>query len=459
MARRGYAPGMTWIVACLGLSLMEAPGATQWTEGEGRLAPSAESQGFSMVLSSEEPVLVDVAEPNVPGAFGVGFDLHNPKETNPFNANGNIYDRPQREVSLHWNGVEIANRLSPVELRSPQGQLFRVRLEKVPGGSLASVWVGGRAVYDKEFVAFVDPIDASWRLAGQEGAVATRKGRPSGVAGSVLAHVFRDEVNDAGRHRFSSTTELPKDLARFARVVAVLKLGPTPKGLDPWDRIASLSVTDDRGRRFEVLRCITPYKKSWTWTADVTHLMPVLQGKRTFTWECETYGEGWLISFDLHYFEGKLSPRPVRIEPLWQATYEIGTGKAAPAPVALALLGLKRAEVYTTVTGHGMSPNTMNAAEFLPLWRRLGVNGHTYQNTLWKEDNYLNPCRPQGGTWKYDRAGWAPGSVVAPWRVDVTQQIKPQSHFTYEIEPYLNRTPVDGNPARHIIESVLVGWR
>lgn len=33
---------------------------------------------------------------------------------------------------------------------------------------------------------------------------------------------------------------------------------------------------------------------------------------------------------------------------------------------------------------------------------------------------YLNPCRPQGGTWRYNRAGWAPGDVVKPWDVDVS---------------------------------------
>jgi hypothetical protein len=120
---------------------------------------------------------------------------------------------------------------------------------------------------------------------------------------------------------------------------------------------------------------------------------------------------------------------------------------------------VRRAIVATTVTGHGMNPNSNNAAEFFKLWRKLSVNGTAYKSDLWKEDNYLNPCRPQGGTWKYDRAGWAPGSVVEPWIVDVTKQIQKRSVFEYEIEPYVNKSPVAGNPARHIIESVLVLWR
>lgn len=450
---------MSLVAAWIGISLLGGANSTQWTEVTAKLAPPADSPGFSLILTGDETKLTAAAEPNVPGVFGVGFDLHNPKETDPFNANGNIYDRPQREVSLHWDGVEIANRLCPVEMRAPGGQEFRARLDQVPGGSLVSVWVGGKPVYDKEFFAFVSPSGAPWTLSGLQGTLVSKKGRSSPDAPSTVVNVFLDELNDAGRHRFSSDAELPKDTGKFARVVGVLTLGPTPKGLDPWDRVASLSVVGDRGRRFEVVRCITPYRKGWTWTTDVTHLMPVLQGRKTFTWECETYGEGWLVRFDLHYFEGKLSPRPVQVEPLWQGTYEIGTGKPAPAPIDVAMPGMKRTQVYTTVTGHSMSPNSLNAAEFHPLWRKLGVNGHEFQNTLWKEDNYLNPCRPQGGTWKYDRAGWAPGSIVAPWVVDVTPHLRGTQRFTYEIEPYVNRTPVDGNPARHIIESVLIGWK
>src|SRR3712207_7924990 len=53
---------------------------------------------------------------------------------------------------------------------------------------------------------------------------------------------------------------------------------------------------------------------------------------------------------------------------------------------------------------------------FMPSKRTLTVTGNatqkTWDNILWKTDNYLNPCRPQGGTWKYDRAGWAPGDIV-----------------------------------------------
>ena len=115
----------------------------------------------------------------------------------------------------------------------------------------------------------------------------------------------------------------------------------------------------------------------------------------------------------------------------------------------------------TVVTGHGMSPNTGNAAEFLALWRRLRVGECDFENQLWKDDNYLNPCRPQGGTWKFDRAGWAPGDVVRPWVVDATRCVKPGQNavFRYEIQPYENLTPEPGNPARHVVEAALIEYR
>lgn len=441
------------------LTALQAPQLLAQAEASVNLAVPAESKGFSLVLSSGAPRFEDPAEPNAQGAFGVGFDTYNPKETNPFNANGNIYDRPQREVSLHWNGVELANRVSLAEIKTVKPQDFKVKLETALGGSLVTVIVDKTPVYDRFFVPFVSPFVGKWTMVGAEGAVKAKAGKSVLPQGSAKYKIFDKELNDAGRHRSSKVWTLPESVDGFGRVIGTLTLGPTPKGIDAWDRIASLALVDETGRRFELVRCITPYRKSWTWTTDLTHMLPLLKGKKTFTWECETYGEGWLISFDLDYFVGKLKQRPVQVLPLWQGTYEIGTGKTPPQPVSHDIPKVKKAEIYTTVTGHGMDPNTDNAAEFFPLWRKLAVNGTEHLNTLWKEDNYLNPCRPQGGTWKYDRAGWAPGSVVNPWILDVTKEVKPQSTFTYTIQPYVNKTPVDGNPARHVIESVLVLWK
>lgn len=447
------------VLTVLAATVLQATSFVDRSEVRAQYTLSPESKGFSLICADVVPSMGDAAEPNVAGGFGVGFDLHNPKERDPFNANGNIYGRPEREVSLHWNGTEIANRLSPVEIKSEKPQEARVKVEWTLGGSLVSVWIGKTAIYDRFLIPNMRPLKSNWNLVGAMGETKPSYGRIKKEEPSQKVRVFDAEINDAARHKFTKTAQLPENIDKVGRVIATLKLGPTPKGLDPWDRIASLYLKDEKGHRFEVIRCLTPYRKGWTWQLDVTHLLPLLKGKKEFGWECETWGEGWSITFDLEYFEGRLSPRPVAVLPLWQGTYEIGTKKPLPAPTTLELPAFRKAQIVSAVTGHGMSPNSGNAAEFIKLWRKIVVNGTAFQNDLWKDDNYLNPCRPQGGTWKYDRAGWAPGSVVDPWVLDVTKQAKGKTVFEYQIQPYENKTPVDGNPARHVIESVLVLWR
>ena len=413
------------------------------------------------------PDLSDEAEPNIDGAFAIGFDASNPPSRDPFNKDGNIYGRPEREVSLHFNGREIANRLCPAELKTGQPVPYRVRVQSVTGGSDVSLWVGGQPVYDKFFVPDLKPSRAGWTAntsfstyQSSHASHAAKLDQPTKVS------VFDQETNDAGRHRFERAVDLQKITDEFGRIVGTLTLGPTPKGIDPWDRLAQIWLVDDKGERFEVLRFITPYRKGWTWRVDLTRLMPLLKGRKQFKFECETWGEGWLVDFDLAYYPGALSPRPVEVRNLWNGTAVIGQPKEFPLAdffkeQTLSLGPNKKVEFVACVTGHGMSPNKDNAGEFHPLWRKLHVNEAAFQNNLWKQDCYLNPCRPQGGTWKYDRAGWAPGDVVTPWVQDISQSISTSgpTKFNYEIQPYTNPTPAEGSPARHVVESYLVLWK
>ena len=85
----------------------------------------------------------------------------------------------------------------------------------------------------------------------------------------------------------------------------------------------------------------------------------------------------------------------------------------------------------------GRSPNANNTAEFMPIGRALRVNGASFYDVLWKTDNHLYPCRPQGGTWKYDRVGWAPGDLVRPWEVVVSHLLDGDQRL--EIEYTLGR--------------------
>lgn len=443
-------------------------------EAEWEVTLTPESPGYGVALIPEGAAgtggIMDWVEPSASGVLAVGFDVSNPKTRQPFGPDGNIYGRPEREISLHWNGVEIANRLCPVEMRP--GHSARWRVAPASGGVEVSVWVGGSAVYDRYFVPGVAFPDGKARFAtGGDGAARTKTREK--FSGSFVPLPAPTRVvalnavrNDGKNHRQSADVAFPENLKGVGRVVCTLTLGPTPEGLDPWDRIGQIFVIDDKGERFEVLRYMTPYRKGWTWHADVTDLMPLLTGKRKVEMFCETWAEGWLVSVAFDFYPGKLRRVPYKVVNLWNGTAPIGQADNPSSKFFTPLTipvdsAAKEVRARLCVTGHGQAPNTDNAAEFISLWRRFSANEKTWQDTLWKTDVYLNPCRPQGGTWKFDRAGWAPGDLVTPWMVDVTGAVRPGKEvtFRYEVQPFENKTPERGNPARHLVAAQLIFYR
>ncbi len=431
------------------------------------------SKGYGVMLAPEATAPVtDWVEPSASGVLALGFDTDNPPSKNIFNADGNIYNRPQREISLHWNGTEIANRLCPVELKGAQAQSsVKWRVEAVVGGAEITVRVGDTTVYDHYFLPEYRLAEGSTLRTGGEAVLSSIKTRWSGKgkesAAPTRVTAFDKQVNNKDHHHLiADAVSFPAETKGVGRVVCTLTLAATPQGLDPWDRAAAVYLYDEKGERFEILRYMTPYRKGWQWKMDVTDYLPLLTGKKKMEVACETWGEGWLVSVDFDFYPGELKRVPYKVLNLWNTTATIGEAnkpldKSIPARTIAIDKATKQARVRMTVTGHGQAPNTDNAAEFVSLWRKLIVGETAFTDTLWKEDNYLNPCRPQGGTWKFDRAGWAPGDVVTPWIVDITKEAKPGKEvpFRYEIQPFVNKTPDNGNPARHIIEAQLVLYK
>ena len=121
----------------------------------------------------------------------------------------------------------------------------------------------------------------------------------------------------------------------------------------------------------------------------------------------------------------------------------------------------RAARLFTTTTGHSQ------IGEFVPSKRTIVVGETRFENTLWKDDVYLNPNRPQYGTWKFSRAGWAPGDVVWPWWIDLTDLIQPgqPAELTYEPQPYdFSGSPQKPeqkqiNQASHVVRSYLIEYR
>ncbi len=400
--------------------------------------------------------------PNIPDSFAIGFDASNPPNRDPFRGSGNAYDRPQHEVSLHWNGTEIVKRTTPMDFRDEKPHDVRLTIGFVPGGADVSVWIDDVAIFESYFIpsmtAYVGRPALGARNDETAGDVLIDDLRitckePIGAPEPPLTIVAIDhKLNDAQHPRNEATVEFPESTDRFARIICTLRLDEPEAGFDPWDRLAALYVYDENGERFEILRYITPYDRGFEWKVDVTDFRPLLRGKHKIEQSSQTYAEGWVVTVTFDFYPQLRDGQPALADPLackvvnlWVGAPELGNPEKpveafyTPRTVRLDEQTVS-AKVRIVVTGHGMLPNTNNAAELMSIGRTLTVNGKSFRNVLWKTDNYLNPCRPQGGTWKYDRAGWAPGDVVRPWEVDITHLIAKGGEVTleYKLDPYVN---------------------
>jgi hypothetical protein len=413
-------------------------------------------------------------DPRLPQAFAVCFDVYNPPSSDPFNAQGNIYNRPQREVALTWDGLEIVKRVSPVEFRGEQWHTVRIQLRFVCGGAEAGVSIDNQPVFNHFFIAGMEPFTSRLALGACTGKItntadvsdlrADWRGSMKPPAAPVVVTAIDKVAINSGHTSEAAEAQFPE--GRFGRIIGTLTLAEPPGGYDPWDRSASVAVFDDKGERFELIRFITPYRKGHTWRVDLTDYRPLLTGRKKVLLECGTYGTGWLITVQFTFYSGKPADSAFEVRKLWVGSPEVGNPDKPVSdfyqPITVPIpKAASRARLRITVTGHGMSPNSRNAAEFMPIGRTVTVGSKSYHNRLWKTDNYLNPVRPQGGTWKYDRAGWAPGDVVRPWEIDITEAVRRGEPATlrYDLDPYVNEDRGKTWAPFHMTEAHLILYR
>jgi hypothetical protein len=442
------------------------------TEGLGFAWLDVEAHG----ADGAAPAVEAWEAPSLAGCLGIGFDASNPPNRDPFRGSGNVYDRPQHEVSLHWDGAEIVKKTTPMEFRDEEDHAVRVRVDFLVGGSDVSVWIDDEPIFDRYFIpsmtAYVGRPAFGARNTENAGDVliddlTIRCLDAIDAPAEPLRVVAIDRfLNDRKHKAHEETVAFPDDTDGYARIICTLRLDKPETRFDPWDRLANVYAFGDDGERFEILRYITPYHKGGVWKVDVTDFRPLLRGARRIKQVCGTQGEGWVVSILFDFYPGEADRLANDVINLWSGRPEIGnpdkptTDFFVPQEIALEP-DVAFARVRSVVTGHGMAPNSNNAAEFMPIWRTLTVNGEAHRNHLWKTDNYLNPCRPQGGTWKYDRAGWAPGDVVAPWIVDVSHLIDGDRtlRIEYALDPYVNENRGKTWAPFHRTEAQLVLYR
>ncbi len=434
--------------------------ATYGTTGLGPFANQTTPTPF------EEPVLTN--------ALSVAFDIYDPDD---------YQNLGPHEVSLHWNGTELAKRSSPADFRTGAFVPVHIAVDFVPGGAEVIVTVAGKSVYDREFIAGPVPFESRVAFAARTGGISFTSrldnvnvdfedpfvafAPPQTVR--VMDHVW---IN-GGNRTPQKTSVLPTPTRPWERVVLRVELNQPTNGFDVYDRQMNLSVTYG-GQSYEIARFMTPFGQGGVWYADVTDFQPLLRGSVPVTAFIDTYvaaaggqyGSGWLYTADLMFFAGEPDFAAFKVQNLWNGEPRYGDPSDPIAnffkPLAPAVDSTAtKVKVRLMVTGHGQAPNTDNAAEFLSKGRTLKVGTTPFYNVLWRNDCYLNPNRPQPGTWQYSRAGWCPGARVDPWVLDVSALAVPGHTvaLTYTADPYTNTTIDQGNPARHWVASQLLSLR
>ncbi|MFG0244887.1 MAG: peptide-N-glycosidase F-related protein [Phycisphaerales bacterium JB052] len=472
---------------------------------------SGENRGLGLVLIDPDrgSLSEDFAwdEPNTDHSIAFGFDVHNqiPDKSEDengrvmgwFDADGNWYERPQREVSVHANGRERINVRSDYEFRTDEWVDVDVQVRYMLGGAQVLVRLDGQTIIDQP-IWDVRPMHLHAMVGVEGDDIEVRDLAISRVTelDAPLPEPVRLTAFDAqllqNAARLKSDVDFSSVPESVGRVIATMTLSEPEMGYDHWDKKGTVGIriptgeVDEEGNalteRFEVFRFITPYRRGWTWHMDVTDLLPLFEDTRQLDMHIGTYMKGWLVTFTLDFYEGTPEREPIAVMNLWNGEAEIGNpdkpteGFYVPRDIAVPE-GATSARVRATVTGHGMYPNSNNAGEFMPIWRTLTISSGNSEgggdvlegdfismsarNHLWKTDCYLNPCRPQGGTWKFDRSGWAPGDKVEPWIVDTQREFMMGDtlRIEYTLDPYLNEGRDETWAPHHWTDAVVVFYK
>lgn len=461
-----------------------AEGARQGFELTAEFVLSKGAHGAAFALldtsaygeSGPPPAIEAWEEPNAPGVLALALDVYDPPTAHWFDEHGNVHDRPQRTLSLHADGLELWGGLSPVEFRDGDGHELRWAVDYVPGGAYVDVSIDGEALLERRFFAHLAPFEARLAVAGRTGDVACNAlvddlrvawGEVAGPAPDVevVTAFDRELVNGSHRH-VKRAFALPDPARPVARVLLDYTLAEPAGGWDQWDRKAGIEIWLGQGearRKVELIRTITPFRRAWTWSVDVTHLLPWLRGEVELeAWADSWLGgkeeptQGFLVTTTFTYVYAEPERRVLAAVPLWQRNHDFGGAGNTPEGLAAAFPEMvvpvpadaTSALVELIVSGHG------GFGEFTPALRELHVNGEVLSDRLWNEEVWLNPVRPQSGTWKFDRAAWAPGSVVEPWVVDVSALLEPGGELRLQYVP----VPFDvvGGDASHLVAGRVV---
>ena len=384
----------------------------------------------------------------------------------------------------------MVKRLAPAEFRGGFTEC-EISLRYVTGGAEITVRLADEAVYDGYFLAGMTPYESRLAIGAGTRTDATTefdvkdviftKNKPATPVRSpnhfeVFNHVL---TNGSVTSQEKEITLPPLEWA-YGRVILTLEIHDAGPNWNKWDQAGHLYVIDEDGIEHDIAPFITSYRTPCQWKVDVTHFRPLLSGKVTFKLVAGTSFEknrGYMMSMSLDFYHGTPELEPYRIIPLWNGTARYKSAENhfkdffTPQTVTIDT-SARQARLFITTTGHtkvGEFTPARRTVIFTPDKSEHPENVLQFENILWRADCYLNPVRPQAGSWKYARAGWAPGDIVRPWWLDLTPHMIPgkTAELRYEPEAYdfagipEEKRPSDEliNQAVHIVRSYLILYR
>jgi hypothetical protein len=425
------------------------------------------------------PFIKNWTEPNLTKTFAVGIDVYNPPTEEPFGPWGNYQNQAEREISLHWNGREIVKRVAPTEFRGDFTDC-EISVQHVIGGAEITVRLAGETVYDRYFLAGMLPYES--RLAIGAGTrddattefdvrdiafMTSRPAQPQRVPKSI--EIFNHIMINNAETSYESEVALPPLNWAYGRVILTLEIHDAGPAWDKWDRNGFLFLVGPDGAKHDIAPFITSFRTPGHWQVDITHFRPWLTGKVTFdiaTTSALEENRGYMLSAALDFYHGTPDLEPYRVIPLWSGTAKYKSAQNyfsdffTPQTVSFDA-STKAARLFMTTTGHsqvGEFTPSRRTIIFAPVKGGAPATELHFSNTLWKSDCYLNPVRPQHGTWKLPRAGWAPGDIVRPWWIDLTPYLVPgkNAELRYESEPYdFSGVPEDQRPTDEEVNSAV----
>ncbi len=430
-----------------------------------RVLPGGDGGSFLFLNTSEygkfgpAPFVKNWTEPNLAQTFAVAVDVHDPPDDSPFGPNGNYRGLPEREVSLHWDGREVVKRMAPVEFRGDWVDC-EILVRHVVGGALVSVKLSGEPVFDEYFVAKMLPYESRLALgAGTREAVSTEFDVQDieFVAQEPARHrrspkhfeIFNHVLIDGTTAPCQKEVLLPPQNWAFGRLILTLEIHDAGARWDKWDRTGHFYVITSSGEKHDIAPFITSFRTPCHWTVDVTPFRSWLADRVKFEIGLGLEAgdrQGFMLSAALDYYHGQPELEVFQVIPLWVGTAQYGSSQNHyqdffPSRNIFIDPEAEGAHLYLTTSGHspvGEFTPSRRTLVFLPSLENGSTSEKRFENLLWKEDVYLNSNRPQFGTWKFSRAGWAPGAVVQPWMIDLTPFLLPgkTAQLSYETAPY-----------------------